>query len=120
MIKKIQIIIGQAVLGSGSTDIIKMGKLINYLNGQMKLIRKDVDDETKGYIDSVLKTGESFLDGVPVSDDNSKIEHYGDVEMWEINAFIAINSGINIVNISTSLNEGGYLRHHLYYKRNII
>lgn len=61
MIEKLKIIIGTAVLDSGSDDTINLSKLVNYWYIQLEMMQKEADPELKEWIADVISKGESFL-----------------------------------------------------------
>jgi hypothetical protein len=63
MKEKLEFIVGKNVLNgeSSSNTVVKLAKVINYLEIQLRVVQKTSDEETKEYIDDVIKRAEDQL-----------------------------------------------------------
>ena len=63
MKEKLEAIVGKNVLNgeSSASTVVKLAKVINYLEIQLRVVQKTSDEETKEYIDGIIKRANDQL-----------------------------------------------------------
>lgn len=63
MKEKLEAIVGKNVLNgeSSSNTVVKLAKIINYLEIQLRVVQKTSNEETKEYIDDIIKRANDQL-----------------------------------------------------------